>query len=124
MSGTHSRGFSPNNPFKAEWETSPHEVHRRRTQGECIVLIDCRTDAERALASIDGSIHAPMQSLSAHIDALRDHEASQVVVYCHMGVRSLHVAAALREAGFEDVRSLAGGIHLWALEIAPRVPTY
>ncbi len=124
MSGTHSQGFSPNNPFKAEWEISPHEVHRRRTQGECIVLIDCRTDAERELASIEGSIHAPMQSLSRHIDELREHEESPVVVYCHQGGRSMQVTAALRHAGFEDVRSLAGGIHQWALEIDPRVPTY
>lgn len=111
-------------PFNNDWEITPREFHRRRSLGEPIVLIDCRTTAERELARIEGSIHVPMQSLSQHIASLREHEAASIVVHCHQGMRSLKVTEALRQAGFDDVRSLAGGIHLWALDIDPTVPMY
>ncbi len=117
-------GLPKGYPFNPAWEIAPREFQRRRASGETIVLIDCRTAAERDLAMIVGSIHAPMQSLSAHLDALRAHETDPVVVYCHQGGRSLQVTAALRQAGFDDVRSLAGGIHLWALDIDSTVPLY
>ncbi len=119
-----SDGLPKGYPFNRDWEITPREFQRRRAGGETIVLIDCRTAAERDLAKIDGSIHAPMQSLSAHLAALRPHESDPVVVYCHQGGRSLQVTAALRQAGFDDVRSLAGGIHLWALDIDSTVPLY
>ncbi len=117
-------GLPAGYPFNREWEITPRECQRRRAAGESIILIDCRTTAERELASITGSIHVPMQSLSVHLDALREHETSPVVVYCHQGGRSLKVTAALRQAGFDDVRSLAGGIHLWAIDIDSTVPLY
>jgi adenylyltransferase/sulfurtransferase len=47
-----------------------------------------------------------------------------VVVYCHHGVRSLRGAALLRQAGHENVASLAGGIDAWSLYVDPAVPRY
>ena len=88
------------------------------------MLIDCRTITERDLAHIAGSIHVPMQSLSQHIDSLREHETAAIVIHCHQGMRSLKVTQVLRQAGFDDVRSLAGGIHLWSIDIDPTVPMY
>lgn len=46
------------------------------------------------------------------------------VVYCHHGVRSLNVAAWLRQQGLDNVRSLAGGIDGWSLLIDPSLPRY
>ncbi len=117
-------GLPKGYPFNPAWEIAPREFRRRRDAGERIVLVDCRTEAERQLASITGSIHAPMQALSQHLQGLREHDADPVVVYCHHGARSLKVTEALRQAGFEDVRSLAGGIHLWSTDIDPSVPMY
>ncbi len=111
-------------PFNSQWEITPRELHRRRTAGETIVLIDCRTNTERDIAHIKGSIHIPMLSLSQHIDSLREHETSAIVIHCHQGMRSLKVTEVLRQAGFDDVRSLAGGIHLWSIDIDPSVPMY
>ncbi len=117
-------GLPKDYPFNADWEITPREFRRRREAGERIILIDCRTDAERELAKIADSIHAPMQSISQHIPALRAYEATPIVVHCHHGMRSLKVTEALRQAGFDDVRSLAGGIHLWSTDIDPSVPMY
>lgn len=117
-------GLPPGYPHNPDWEITPREFVRRRAAGEALVLIDCRTASERELATIDGSIHVPMHELAERIDALRAHETAPVVVHCHHGSRSLQVTAALRQAGFDDVRSLAGGIHLWSLDIDPAVPVY
>lgn len=119
-----ANGLPPGYPFQPDWEISPREFVRRKAAGEPLVLIDCRTAPERDLASIPGSIHVPMHELAARLPGLRAHESAAVIVHCHHGARSLQVTAALREAGFDDVRSMAGGIHLWSLDVDPQVPVY
>ncbi len=47
-----------------------------------------------------------------------------LILFCHHGVRSLHVAAWLRERGVENAQSMAGGIDQWSREIDPSVPRY
>ena len=117
-------GLPADYPFQRDWELTPRELKRMIDSGTAPVLIDCRTPAERDIATIAGSLHVPMADLSARLGDLRAHEDEPVVVYCHHGARSLRVTAALREAGFSDVRSLAGGIHLWSTDIDPSLPIY
>ena len=124
MYGLDEKGLPRGYPFNADWEVAPREFVRRRDAGETVVLLDCRTDAEREIATIAGSVHVPMNLLMARLQDLRPHEGTPIVVYCHHGARSLQVTATLREAGFDDVHSLAGGIHLWSLDIDPSVPVY
>ena len=108
-----------------DWECTPREVSERRSNGDRLVLIDCRTHAERELVSIPDSMHVPQDELSSNLETLfRLEDESEMIVYCHHGVRSLAVVAALREAGFESVRSMAGGIHRWSKEVDPDLPTY
>jgi len=118
------RGLPVGYPFNPDWEITPREFVRRRDGGETIVLFDCRTAPERDQARIDGALHVPMHELGARIEGLRAHESTPIVVHFHHGARSLQVTAALRQAGFDDVRSLAGGIHLWSLDIDPAVAVY
>lgn len=117
-------GLPPDYPFQRDWEVTPRELKRMIDSGTAPALIDCRTPAERDIATIAGSVHVPMAELSGRLGELRRLEDEPVVVYCHHGARSLRVTAALREAGFSDVRSLAGGIHLWSTDIDPSVPIY
>lgn len=90
-----------------------------------IVLLDCREEYEHSTARIDPSVLIPMNTVPANvnrIEALADD--SQVVVYCHHGVRSLNTVAWLRRQGIENVVSLTGGIDQWSIEIDPSVPRY
>lgn len=119
-----SNGLPPDYPFNADWEITPREFLRRREAGEEILLLDCRTAQERDIARIEGAVHMPLHDLSARLMELRQYEATPIVVHCHHGARSLQASAILREAGFDDVRSMAGGIHLWSLDIDPQVPVY
>lgn len=118
------KGLPSGYPFQPDWEIAPRELRRLMESGDDLLLIDCRTQQEREIAAIPGSVHVPFQDLAAHLESLREHEARPIVVHCHQGGRSLRMTAILRREGFSSVRSLAGGIHLWSIDIDPSVPTY
>lgn len=124
MSQLDPRGLPEGYPFNADWEITPREFQQRRTAGERLLLVDVRTAAERSTACIAGSIHVPLNEVESRADELREHEDQLIVMQCHHGVRSLRAAASLRRLGFDRVVSLAGGIHLWSMDVDPAVPIY
>jgi adenylyltransferase/sulfurtransferase len=80
-------------------------------------LIDVRERWERELGSIEPSVHIPLGLLehgeAGAILAGLDPSAP-TVVYCAVGVRSLHAARLLRHRhGFRQVLNLAGGYVAW-----------
>ncbi len=85
-------------------------------------ILDVREPWERQTAAILPSDHIPMQDIPSRLQELDPDE--EMVVYCHHGIRSLNVAAWLRQQGFENVRSLRGGIDQWSRRVDPKVPTY
>jgi rhodanese-related sulfurtransferase len=107
-----------------DWEVTPRRVQQMMRAGTDLLLLDCRTPEEEELARIEGGVLVPMQDLASRLDALRDHEDRRIVVYCHTGRRSLVVTSALRREGFVDVRSMAGGIERWSLEVDRSIPRY
>ena len=117
--------------YNPEYEVSPAFVKRTLDQHpQRIVLIDCREPDEFDLARIEGSTLVPMGETRQRINDIedliedRESEDPEVIVYCHHGVRSLKVAAALRQMGIENARSMLGGIDLWSKQIDPSVPLY
>jgi len=127
------RGLPHGAVLRPHLEIAPREFDARRRRGDAIRLVDCRTDAERELAMIDGAEHVPMDRVAEWIEDLQEGgqedlqeggEPLPIVVHCHHGVRSLQVVALLQAAGFRDARSMAGGIHLWSLAVDPGVATY
>lgn len=122
------RGLPPEYRFHADWEIAPREVAADLASGSPPLLVDVRTDAEVAIARIPGSMHVPLHELDRRIDDLRDEIEARggtpIVTVCHHGMRSMRAAAVLRAAGLGEVRSMAGGIHLWAVDLAPGMPTY
>ncbi len=111
-----------------DFEIEPAELRRRLEQEpDTLFLLDCREPAEHEAASIAGAELIPMGDIADRLDDVRrEHEDRErdVVVMCHHGVRSLRVAVALRQAGIDEARSLAGGIDRWSLEVDPTVPRY
>lgn len=118
------QGLPAGYPLQKEWELSPRAVEALCSGDEPVLLLDCRLDREVAAAHIEGATHIPMQALPGRVDELADFEEQKVVVFCHGGVRSLRVTQFLRERGFEDVWSMAGGIDLWSLAVDASVPRY
>jgi monothiol glutaredoxin len=89
--------------------------------GGPLMIFDVRTDAERALASIDGAV-------ALDDDGQRRLEATdrsaRVVFMCHHGVRSRVAAEAALRKGFTDVWNLEGGIDAWSTEVDSAVARY
>lgn len=102
---------------------TPAEATRAlRAGGNAVVLLDVRDPIERAIARIEPSLHIPMESLPDRLGELpRDRE---IVVYCHVGIRSALVAGYLDAQGFPRVVNLLGGIDRWSTEVDPDVPRY
>jgi rhodanese-related sulfurtransferase len=132
-SALNEAGLPVGYPFRPEWEVTPRQVRQwlesgRVGKGEDRgVLLDCRRPDEWERSRIDGAMLIPMQEIERRADELEDDQrgrARMIVVYCHHGARSLRVAAALRAMGFADVRSMAGGIDLWSMDIDASVPRY
>ncbi len=113
-----------NTAERCTWEIEPAEVARMLREQEDFVLLDCRTAEEHETAHISGAMLIPLQELSVRLGELRLHEERLIVVHCHKGKRSMTVTAVLRELGFENVRSMAGGIDRWSAEIDANVPKY
>lgn len=124
MSDLDARGLPNGYPLQPDWELTPREVRDLRAGSGRMLLVDVRTAQERGIACISGSVHVPLAEIESRVEELRAHEEDLVVTVCHHGMRSLRAAAALRRAGFSNVRSLAGGIHLWSMDIDPAVPIY
>ncbi len=81
--------------------------------GEAPLFLDVRTPAEFAGGHVPGAINIPHDALPARTAELAKHEGEPVVVYCESGRRAAIAAAALQQAGFAEVRHLAGDMSGW-----------
>lgn len=89
---------------------------------QSIVLIDCREDNEHETGTIASAKLMPMSRWLDLAPALDEYRGQQLVVYCHLGQRSLQVTQWLRNNGFPEAQSMAGGIDAWCREIGPVTP--
>jgi sulfur-carrier protein adenylyltransferase/sulfurtransferase len=119
-----TRGLPPGYPFKPDWEVTPREVKAAQDRGDKFVFIDCRLPNEYQITHIDGAKLLPLQHLAQRIGELTPHKEEKIIVHCKSGGRSLQFTQALRQSGFKDVKSMAGGILLWNKDINPGGPQY
>jgi rhodanese-related sulfurtransferase len=84
----------------------------RLDAGDRPVLLDVREPWEFELARIEGSRFVPMTELGDRFTELDP--GAETVVVCHHGNRSAYVAQALRQAGFEKVLNLEGGLDAYS----------
>ena len=94
-----------------------------RESSEDLVLLDVREPWEFQAAHIQGSTLMPMGDVPSRAFQELDPEA-RIVPICHHGVRSMNVAAWLRNQGFENAQSLRGGIDAWSAEVDAAIPRY
>lgn len=92
------------------------------SQRESPFLLDVREPWEFEIAHIAGAASMPMNSIPARAAELDDDE--EIVVICHHGVRSAHVARFLETQGFGRIFNLAGGVAAWAEQVDPAMPRY
>ena len=107
---------------RADYEIRPEELRQKIENQEPFVLLDVRRPDEVAIAALPQATHIPIEEIEERVGELDP--GAETVVYCHHGVRSLSVTVYLRNRGFRQVTSLAGGIDLWSQRIDPSVPRY
>jgi molybdopterin/thiamine biosynthesis adenylyltransferase/rhodanese-related sulfurtransferase len=88
-------------------------ARERLESSEPPLLVDVREPSEWASGYLSGAVHLPMGDLAERIGEVAPDRARPVVLYCAVGVRSLHAAHALQAMGYEDAVSVAGGIEAW-----------
>ena len=104
-------------------EISAKDLAEALASSDPPLLVDVRTEHEHAIAAIKPSVLLPLHEIEERAEELDGHKGRDIVVYCHLGVRSLDGAAYLSSRGHKAV-SLAGGIEAWSCEIDPKVPRY
>ena len=103
-------------------EISAQDLKARLDGGTPPTLLDVRQDWETKLCRLENAVHIPIEEIELRTEELDPQ--SEIVVYCHQGVRSAAVAEYLRSLGFADVKNLAGGLDFWARAIDPTMRRY
>jgi len=103
-------------------DISPRELAERMSRGEDIQLIDVREKWEWDIARIAGATLIPLGSIADAASSLDPNRST--VLYCKVGMRSLHAAEELAELGFTRLSNLSGGILRWSEDVDPTVLRY
>src|SRR5947209_9465936 len=83
------------------------------SDAEDIVLVDVREKHEWNDGYIPGAIHVPRGFLELQIEEAVPDKSKTVVLYCAGGVRSLMAGNTLKQMGYENAISMAGGFGQW-----------
>jgi rhodanese-related sulfurtransferase len=103
-------------------QIEPRELADRIASGESVYLLDVRTREEfEAVKLPDAQLFT--QELMQEIQS-NGSRTNLFVVYDHTGARSMDAAAYFQGHGFENVKSLRGGIDAWSAEVNPTLPRY
>lgn len=115
--------------FRPDWEVTPRQTRDllAAPEVERPLLLDCREPDEFDFARIEGGVLVPLGQVEQRADDIElaaGDRSRPIIVYCHHGRRSLRAATTLRALGFTDVKSMAGGIDVWSVDIDPAVRRY
>ena len=105
-----------------DFDVTPRALKASMDGGQRVLLLDVREQYEYTLCHLEGAKLIPLGELTSRIGELS--QGDDIVVYCHVGVRSTSAVAMLRRAGYANVRNLDGGIDAWAKEVDPEMPRY
>ncbi|CEG55747.1 ThiF family adenylyltransferase [Legionella fallonii] len=90
---------------------------------DAIQLLDVREPYERDICHIGGT-HMPLSSFSSQLAQRVLLQDKPIVVYCKSGMRSATVCQQLKNAGFQHISNLRGGIISWMETVNHRLTRY
>ena len=93
-------------------EVTPEEVHDRPAEPDRVIL-DVRERYEFEEGHVPGAQHLSKGFIETQIEDRVPDRATPLTLYCAGGVRSLLAARSLRDLGYENVESMAGGFGAW-----------
>ena len=93
-------------------EISPADARKQAESGEA-VLIDVREDDDWSEGHAKGAKHLGRGVIELEIEEQIPDLKQPIICYCGGGSRSALVAESLQKMGYENVRSIAGGLRAW-----------
>jgi adenylyltransferase/sulfurtransferase len=94
-------------------EVTVDEVKNRLERGENWTLLDVREREEYREGHLDGALSLPRGFLEIRVEEAVPDKSTPIIAYCAGGVRSLIAARTLKDMGYENVVSMAGGYTAW-----------
>lgn len=113
---------APELPEADDLEITAQELKRRIDQGEPFVLVDVREPHEWQICHIEGARLIPLSEFARRVNELDT--ATEIVLQCHHGQRSMRALQFLKKTGFTKLKNLQGGIDAWAAGVEPDMPRY
>lgn len=117
------------NPYGAP-EISPAELKEMADSGMPFAWLDVREPWEFRKVHVrdERVLLVPLSQIAEQrLDAFPPEalpKGAPIVVQCHHGVRSAQVAAWLRQQGWPEAVSLAGGVAAWADDVDAGIGRY
>lgn len=81
--------------------------------GKGWLFLDVREADEYEQGTIENSMFLPRGNLEVQVEGRIPDKTQNIVVFCAGGVRSALAAKSLKELGYENVVSMAGGFNKW-----------
>jgi adenylyltransferase/sulfurtransferase len=95
-------------------ELSAQQVNEAlKNNGDSPVLLDVREKDEWREGHLEGAVSLPRGFLEIKVESSVPDKDAPIIAYCAGGVRSLLAAKVMREMGYRNVSSMAGGYAAW-----------
>ena len=95
-------------------EVSAQQVNELlKNNGKSPILLDVRESDEWRQGHLEGALPLPRGFLEIKVESVIPDKNAPVVAYCAGGVRSLLAAKVMKEMGYQNVSSMAGGYGAW-----------
>ncbi len=92
---------------------SPSRATRLMNNESDTVVLDIRTAAEFKNGHIKGAKNTPLADFASSVDGLSNDKGKSVLVYCNTGSTATRAIKLLKNAGYEKINNLEGGIAAW-----------
>ena len=105
-------------------QLTAREVSDLLLQNQQVTVVDVRELHELAYGKIVSALHIPMQQIPNELHQLGEDVHQTVVLECHAGMRSQHVAQYLEGLGYSDIINMIGGMNSWASDVHQSMSVY
>jgi adenylyltransferase/sulfurtransferase len=100
---------------------SVEELKQRLDRGDDLFILDVREPHEYQICNLNGHL-IPLGDLPRRVNELDS--SKEIIAHCRSGARSAKAVEFLRQAGFQKVKNLTGGVLAWADKVDPSMPKY
>ena len=105
-------------------QSSARDVSDLLADDSLAILVDVREEHELGYGKIERALHIPMQQIPNELHQLGEDIDQTIIVVCHAGVRSMHVAKYLEGLGYSNIVNLVGGMNSWATDVDTTMTVY